>query len=100
MLGGITEYFRSRLCMSAAILLLSFTVCTPAFADGFQDGLTAAQRGDYAGAFKIWLPFAEAGDPASQFNIALLYSTGRGVPQDMILASWWYRMAADRNYSP
>ncbi len=41
---------------------------------------------------------AEKGDVAAQFNLALAYSQGHGVPQDYAEAVRWYRKAAEAGY--
>lgn len=41
---------------------------------------------------------AEQGAVPAQFNLGLLYDSGRGVPQDHKEAAAWYRKAADRGY--
>lgn len=42
---------------------------------------------------------AEQGDPVSEFNLAVLYHTGQGVPQDDAQAALWLRRAADQGYA-
>src|SRR5215468_7497674 len=37
---------------------------------------------------------AEQGDATAQYNLAVLYDTGRGVLQDYVLAHKWYNLAA------
>ena len=66
----------------------------------FADGLTAANRGDFATALLRWRPLAETGDAAAQFNISLLYTNGQGVPQDFSHALWWSLPAAEQGYTP
>ena len=39
---------------------------------------------------------AEQGDASAQFNLGLMYATGRGVPQDEAEAVRWSRLAADQ----
>lgn len=41
---------------------------------------------------------AELGDADAQFNLAVLYDTGRGVQQDYVRAALWYRRAADKGH--
>lgn len=60
----------------------------------FEEGLTAAQVGDFATALQEWLPIAEQGNPAAQFNLALMYRNGDGVQKDNARAVHWYRLAA------
>jgi len=39
---------------------------------------------------------ANAGDAEAQFNLALMYGNGQGVPQDYVEAMAWYRGEATR----
>lgn len=59
-------------------------------------GADSYAAGDFGTAAEEWLPLAEKGDPQAQFNMGLLYETGRGVPQDISLAVSWYRQAAEQ----
>jgi len=80
-------------------LLLAATMTTaPVLLQGqtFQDGLDAYIAGDYETAAEIFFPFAEEGDAGAQFNLALMYDDGRGVPQDDAEAVKWYRLAAEQ----
>jgi uncharacterized protein len=54
------------------ILLFSLTFMV-VHAD-LNDGLAAAQTGDYTTAHNEWLPIAEQGDANVQFNLGLLHS--------------------------
>jgi len=49
---------------------------------------------DYAGAAAAYRKAAVLGFPLAQNNLARLYETGHGVPQDSILAHMWYTLAA------
>jgi len=40
------------------------------------------------------LKSADAGIPDEQFRAGLLYSTGDGVPQDLVTAHKWFNLAA------
>ncbi len=75
-------------------LLLS-VLAHPAGA-GYREGLEAYSRLDYDQALAEWLPLAEQGDPQSQYQIAVLYLRGDGVPQSFAEAVKWFRKAADR----
>jgi hypothetical protein len=61
------------------------------------DAEEAYQRGDYATAFRIWLPLAQQGSSLAQQNIGRMYERGEGVPQDQQAAMEWYRKAAEQN---
>ncbi len=40
---------------------------------------------------------AEQGDATAQYNLAVMYDTGRGVLQDYVLAHKWYNLAASHH---
>ena len=79
-----------RLAVVGALLLASIG---PAWAD-FKAGLKAYETGEYAAAYREWLPLARDGDPAAQRNIGQLYRLGRGVARDPAIAAEWYLRAA------
>ncbi len=61
---------------------------------GFQAGVEAYNRGDYATALKEWRPLAEQGDASAQHNLGWMYHLGQGVPQDDVQARMWLNLAA------
>lgn len=65
-----------------------------AYAQDFEKGFEAAQKGDYVTALNEWRPLAAQGDADAQFNLGWLYHNGRGVTQDYTEAAKWYRIAA------
>ncbi|MGH7396297.1 MAG: tetratricopeptide repeat protein, partial [Candidatus Rokuibacteriota bacterium] len=65
----------------------------PAWA-GFEDGRRAYDRGDWASAYREWLPLAERGEAAAQFLVGFLHERGQGVPPSPAEAVAWYRRAA------
>ncbi len=80
-----------------ATLCAGFTLgpTAPAWA-GLDEGVAAYNRGDYATAPREWRPLAKQGNANAQFNLGLIYSKGRGVPQDYTEAARWYRRAAEQ----
>ena len=80
----------------AQFLLLILLVSPVSFGADFQKGLTAAENGDYATALREWMPLAEQGDAAAQYNLGWMYANGLGVPQDDQAAVKWYRLAAEQ----
>ncbi len=80
-----------------AALCAGFTLglTAPAWA-GFGEGAAAYHRGDYATALREWRPLAEQGDAEAQYNLGLMYYTGKGVPRDYAKAVGWYRKAAEQ----
>jgi TPR repeat protein len=85
-----------RVIVTAIILAVSASM---AWAGPFEEGVAAYGRGDYGLAIRHWHPLAEQGDAAAQFNIGLMFNTGRGVPEDKAAAASWYRLAADQGYA-
>ena len=81
------------------ILAFLMTLSSPVAAQVFQNGLAAAQAGDFATALKEWTPLAEAGDVDAQYNLGIMYDNGYGVPQDYAEAVKWYRLAAEQGYA-
>ncbi len=81
---------------SGFLALAIMALAVPANAGPLDDGLTAAQRGDYATALRLWRPLAEQGDARAQNNLGSMYLKGLGVPQDNAEAAKWFRKAAEQ----
>ena len=75
--------------------LFLFMVVFSAAAD-FQEGVVAYRNGDYRTASREWLLLATEGDAMAQYNLAVLYEYGDGVPQDDTEAVKWYTRAAEQ----
>jgi len=55
------------------------------------------ERSDYKRALFIYRnELAENGDKYGQYMVGYMYLTGKGVEEDRVLASAWYRLAAER----
>jgi len=82
-----------------SLLIVSIGIVLPgaAFALPQPDAEAAYARGDYATAFKIWLPLAEQGSPEAQRNVARMYERGEWVAQDKQAAAEWYSKAAEQS---
>ena len=63
-------------------------------AQDFDAGLRAYDAGDFATALSEWMLLADQGNARAQYNLALMYEDGTGVPQDYAAALKWYRLAA------
>jgi len=59
------------------MLMLSFSHA--AIADDVEDGVVAAEKGDFATALRLLTPLAEQGDAKAQFNLGLMYRDGNGI---------------------
>ena len=83
-----------RALLAAAIALW---LTMPAGA-GFDEGMAAYERGDYAAALEQWQPLADEGRAGAQYNLGRLYAKGEGVPHDYFEAATWYRLAAEQGH--
>jgi TPR repeat protein len=66
---------------------------------GYEGGIAAYNRGDYVTAFKNLKPFAQLANVSAQFLVGVMYSNGKGVPQDYTKAVRWTRLAAEQGLS-
>lgn len=64
----------------------------------FQTAMAAYETGDFETAYVEWLPLAEGGSAAAQFNLGLLYERGEGRERDMDKAVLWYLRSAERGF--
>jgi TPR repeat protein len=63
-------------------------------AASLQEATSAKDRGDFAGAFSQFKQLAASGDAAAQFQLSLLYGSGRGTKMDAMEALHWLRVSA------
>ena len=84
-----------RIAATLAVVVALMFSAGSAWAD-FDDGEAAFRRGDYATALREWLPLAEQGDVSAQYFLGVMYSFGRGVPQNDAEAVKWFRKAAEQ----
>ncbi len=91
----------------AALLLLfalpvradfTLSLTAPSWA-GFDEGVAAYQRGEYATALREWRPLAEQGHADAQFRLSVMYFNGRGVALDFGEALKWLWKAADQGHA-
>ena len=66
----------------------------------FESGKVAYETGDYAKALQEWEPLAAEGAPHAQYNVALMYAKGLGVPVDLRKAAELYEKAAAKGIVP
>ena len=79
--------------------LLSGVLLWPLLAAAdYESGYAAYWRGDYRSAYREWRPLAEQGDAQAQYNLGMMYESGKGVAGDSAEAVKWYRRAAERGY--
>lgn len=80
-------------------VLISALVIQAAWAASFEDAGAAYDRRDYATAFRLLRPLAEAGRDSAQYWIGGMYRNGMGVPPNREQALVWYRKAADQGHA-
>jgi TPR repeat protein len=81
-----------RLVIAFVALLLGLQAAS---ADELKQAQRAFRDGDHAGAAAIFQPLARQGNPIAQFNLAVMYDDGIGLPQNLALALTWYERAAE-----
>ena len=79
-----------------AAVILALMLTGGAAAGPLEDAVAAYKRGDYATALRLWRPLAEQGNAQAQYNIGIMYESGKGVPQDYAEAVKWFRLAAEQ----
>ncbi|MBS28568.1 MAG: hypothetical protein CL566_06525 [Alphaproteobacteria bacterium] len=62
----------------------------------YKAGIRAYEVKDYARAYAIWLPLADAGGASAQFHLGALYFEGRGVDRNLGEAKRWLRRALEQ----
>lgn len=61
-----------------------------------EKAIIAYGDGDYSTAARYFRKAAENGHASAQYNLAVLYSKGQGVPQSDVEATKWNRLAAEQ----
>src|ERR1051325_6372856 len=97
--GGTSMPAFRRLRRLLAFLLLFLLTSGNANAGPLEDGVAAANRGDYSTALRLLRPLAEHGDAQAQYNLGVVYAHGRGVAKDDSTAVLWYRKAAEQGFA-
>src|SRR5207253_1580531 len=82
---------------AVAALILAIGFAGSVAAGTYEDGKTAAERGDYATALRLLRLLADQGNALAQFDLGAMYHNGHGVPQDDAAAASWYRKAANQS---
>ena len=79
---------------------LALALGLAASAQDLNVGIAKFQGGDYSGALRDLVPFAEQGSATAQFSLAVAYLNGDGVAQDPVLAHVRANVAAAPPISP
>ena len=62
---------------------------SPISAEMFLKAVVAVEKKDFVDAVKLFSALAEQGEPASQYNLALLHYKGLGTPENYQSALYW-----------
>jgi len=83
---------------AALVVVLLSPGASPAEAelDAYQAGTAALQGGDYARAWQLLRPLAEAGHAMAQNDVGVMYGRGLGVAQSYSEAAVWISRAAEQ----
>lgn len=77
-------------------LIVTLTLLLPlAGMAGYEDGMAAYNRGDYAQAIAEIEPLAENGNTDAQYIMGMLFHYGYGKKLDQAQAAAWFRKAAN-----
>lgn len=63
-----------------------------------SDAVKSMRAGNYAEAYCVLKPYAEAGDPEAQYNIGWMYMNGYGLMMNDRLALEWWQRASVQGY--
>ena len=85
--------------VQAEFVVFAFCLSFSSMAGPTEDAKAAYGRGDYATAFRIWVGLAEQGDAEAQSKLGGMYLDGRGVTQDNVAATDWFRKAAEQGFA-
>jgi hypothetical protein len=81
---------RYRAALSVIAIALPSLTC----AGQYEDAMLARDRGDFSAAFRSFKQLASSGDANSQFQLSMLYTSGKGATADNKQALYWLKQAA------
>lgn len=83
----------------AGLLFVTSGVAFNVAANDLDDAVDAMRSGDFAEAYCIMRPLAEAGDADAQYNIGWMYMNGYGLRVNDSLALEWWKEASEQGHS-
>jgi len=81
------------------VFLLLALVVQSSRAGDVSDAISAMRAGNFAEAYCVLKPYAEAGDAEAQYNIGWMYLNGYGLMMNDSLALNWWQRASDQGYT-
>ncbi len=89
---------KSRTLKISLLFIASLISSVGAVANDLDDAVEAMRTGDFAVAYCIMRPLAEAGDADAQYNIGWMYLNGYGLRvNDSLALDWWEKASAQGN---
>lgn len=79
------------------IFCLLFIFNSSARADVMETARQAYLAEQYSEAEKIWVKQAESGNATAQYNLALQYNSGKGLPRNVPMSEHWLKQSANEN---
>jgi tetratricopeptide (TPR) repeat protein len=64
-----------------------------------EEGIAAANKGDYQFALDIFQPLADQENAVAQYYLGRIYELGLGVAKDPVQAMSWYRKSAGQDFA-
>ncbi|MCF6256772.1 MAG: sel1 repeat family protein [Gammaproteobacteria bacterium] len=97
---GVARFLLGCVLVVSPIFAVHAATSVDAASDSPIDaGITAVDNEDYAEAFTLFSRLAEEGNAEAQYNLAMLYRTGKGVKKDMGASFKWFQRAAEQGIS-
>ncbi len=86
-----------RAMLTAPLMLVA--ISGAAIAGQLEDALAAHSRSDDATALRLVRSLADRGNAEAQYNVSIVYVTGKGLPKNGAEAAKWFCLAADQVYA-
>lgn len=81
------------------IFIVTALIAQPLNASDVSDAIDAMRAGNFAEAYCVLKPHAEAGDAEAQYNIGWMYLNGYGLAMNDSLALEWWQRASEQGYT-
>ena len=80
------------------ILMLLFCISIAYASAGIDEAVEKYKKGDYKPAYKEFKALAEKGNAKAQYNLGIMYYSGKGVPRDPQEALKWFKLSASQGH--
>ena len=80
-------------------IALTLAVNGTAQTEQLKDAVITNKKDDFSADFKKTMVLAQSGNADAQYDLAVMYAEGQGVPKNDQQAVSWYQKAADQGYA-